>query len=128
MAVLGPLAKPRTDTFTLPDGSVHEEIDTRTYGQRRHDALEDLCDRALRSGGLPDSGGTPATVIITTTLQDLLDRTGVGQTSDGANLTTAEILALADQADILPTVLTRSGAVLDLGRSRHHVIGWIDGD
>ena len=117
-AVLTPLAKPRTDTFSLADGSGHEEIDTRTYGQRMHDALEDLCDRALRSNGLPDSGGTPATVIVTTTLKDLLDRTGVGHSSDGANLSTSEVLALADQADILPTVLTRTGAVLDLGRSR----------
>ena len=123
-AVLTPLAKPRTDTTGHtdgtdgPDGTGYEVTDTRTYGQRMHDALEDLCDRALRSGGLPDSGGTPATVIVTMTLNDLLDRTGRGHTSDGATLSTTAILSLADQADIIPTVLTPTGAVLDVGRTR----------
>jgi hypothetical protein len=117
-AVLTPLAKPRVDTLSLADGSDHEERDARTYGQRMHDALEELCDRALRAGGLPDSGGTPATVIVTLTMQDLLDRTGVGESSDGGKLSTTEILALAGQADVIPTVLSRTGAVLDLGRSR----------
>ena len=45
--LLDPLAKPRID----PTGAV----DPRTYGQRQHDALEDLCDRLLRSGDVPDA-------------------------------------------------------------------------
>ena len=110
-AILTPLATPRTDTAT-------QEPDPRTFGQRRHDALEDVCDRLLRTSGLPDSGGTPATVIVTLSLQDLIERTGYGQTSDGTLLSAADVLTLADQADILPTVLTESGAVLDQGRSR----------
>ena len=54
-----------------------EEPDDRTYGQRMHDALEQVCDRLLRTDtAVPDAGGTPATVIITLDLADLLDKTG----------------------------------------------------
>ena len=48
-AVLGPLAKPRVNTIIGPDGRLMEEPDLRHYGQRMHDALEDVCDRLLRS-------------------------------------------------------------------------------
>ena len=110
-AILSPLATPRID-------AVGDELDLRTFGQRRHDALEDVCDRVLRSTGLPDSGGTPATVIVTMSLRELLERTGYGTTSDGTLLSAREVLRLANQAEILPTVLTEGGAVLELGRSR----------
>ena len=61
--VLSPLAAPRPDDANGPD--------TRTPAQRMHDALEDVCDRLLRSGTLPDSGGVPATVTVTMTLSEL---------------------------------------------------------
>ena len=108
--LLDPLAKLRID----PSGAV----DGRTHGQRLHDALEDLCDRQLRAGDVPDTGGIPATVIVTIDAQDLIDRVGHGRTADGTVLPTGKLLQLANNADIIPTVLTASGAVLDLGRSR----------
>ena len=108
--LLDPLAKPRVD----PSG----EVDSRTYGQRNHDALEDLCDRQLRAGDIPDAGGIPATVIVTIDADDLTNRVGHGRTADGTLIPTAKLLQLANSADIIPTVLTASGAVLDLGRSR----------
>jgi hypothetical protein len=43
---------------------------------------------------------------------------GYGTTSDGTLIPTGQLLELANTADILPTVLTKSGAVLDQGRSR----------
>ncbi len=94
------------------------DIDERTWGQRMHDALEDVSDRVLRSGELPDTGGTPATVIVTVTLENLLDRLGYGRTSDGVLLSTEQVLKLAEQADIIPTVVNRAGAVLSQGRAR----------
>jgi len=119
MAVLGPLARPRTNTVTGTDGRPVEEPDVRTYGQRLHDALEDVCDRLLRAGTLPDSGGTPATVIVTIDEANLRSRTGTGSTtSDGSRLSVAAVLELAEQAEIIPAVLNRSGAVLTLGRAR----------
>ena len=108
--LLDPLAKPRID----PSGAV----DPRSFGQRSHDALEDICDRQLRAGDVPDAGGIPATVIVTIDADDLTRRTGSGRTTDGTPIPTAKLLQLANNADIIPTVLTASGAVLDLGRSR----------
>jgi hypothetical protein len=118
-AVLSPLAKPRIDTATAVDGSrsIFDE-DQRSHPQRMHDAIEEVCDRILRSDTLPDSGGTPATVIITITVEDLLDRCGYGVTSDGTLIPTEQVLKLANQADILPTVMSITGNVLDQGRSR----------
>jgi hypothetical protein len=117
-AVLGPLAKPRVNTMVGPDGRLVEAPDERTHGQRMHDALEDVCDRMLRATGLPDSGGTPASVVVTIGLDDLLAKTGFGTTSDGAQISAREVLKLANQAEILPAVLSTGGAVLDLGRTR----------
>jgi hypothetical protein len=118
-ALLSPLTKPRVGTITRSDGTtVAQDRDERTRGQRLHDALEDICDRVLRVADVPASGGTPATVIVTIALDDLLAKMGHGTTSDGTLISTTHVLRLANQAEIVPTVLTRSGAVLDLGRSR----------
>lgn len=117
-AVLGPLAKPRISTGVTAAGRPVEELDPRTYPQRMHDALEDACDRLLRSGSLPDSGGTPATVIVTLNVNDLINRTGCGTTSDGTRLSTAAVLRLAEQAEVIPAVLNDAGAVLALGRAK----------
>ncbi|WP_152361225.1 HNH endonuclease signature motif containing protein [Microlunatus speluncae] len=74
-AILEPLAKPRRDR-TAKDRTA--TTDQRSRDQRLHDALDDACSRLLRVGGLPDSGGTPATVIVTIDLNDLLAHTGAG--------------------------------------------------
>ena len=67
---------------------------------------------------MPDAGGIPATVIVTIDADDLTNRVGHGRTGDGTQLPTAKLLQLANNADIIPTVLTATGAVLDLGRTR----------
>ncbi|MBB3325177.1 HNH endonuclease signature motif containing protein [Microlunatus antarcticus] len=117
-AVLGPLAKPRLETVVLEDGRTVDGPDPRHHGQRTHDALVDVCDRLLRSGTLPDSGGTPATVIVIIPEDDLQARARWGVTSEGTMLSTETIVRLADQADVYPAVLTRTGVVLQLGRTR----------
>ena len=137
-ALLEPLAKIRPtcpnpdatrDTTVLVDwhcraqpgpvgASPSGELDVRTRGQRWHDALEEVCDRMLRCGGVPDAGGVPATVIVTITVEDLMSRAGIGHTGDGATLSTRAVLDLAAEAEVIPVVLNRAGAVLDLGRSR----------
>ena len=100
-AVLGPLAKPRINTTTGPDGKLIQEPDPRHHGQRMHDALEDACDRLLRTNtAVPDAGGTPATVIITIDIDDLLAKTGHAVASDGTLIPTRQALGLADQAEI----------------------------
>ena len=118
-ALLGPLAKPRVTTAVGPDGQPVEAPDPRHYGQRMHDALEDVCDRLLRSDNpVPDAGGTPATVIVIIDLDDLLNRTGYGIASDGTLIRTENVLGLADQADVYGVVLGGTGQVLNLGRDR----------
>ncbi len=117
-AVLGPLARPRLEKVTLDDGRQVDEPDPRHHGQRTHDALEEVCDRLLRSGTLPDSGGTPATVIVTITEAALRARRGSGTTSDGTRLSVDAVIGLADSADVVTVLLSPLGAVLDLGRTR----------
>ena len=117
-AVLGPLAKPKQTVETGPHGGERPAPDPRSYQQRLHDALEDACARLLRAPGLPDSGGIPATVIITMTDDQLASKTGHAHTSTGQHLTIPEALKIADQAHIIPTVLTGRGQPLWLGRTR----------
>jgi len=117
-AVLDPLAAPRSTTVADDGTRIVSEVDPRDLPQRRHDAVEEVCDRLLRAGTLPDSGGTPATVVVTISAEDLQARTGTATTADGTALSVAALLALADEAEIIPTVLNASGAVLDLGRTR----------
>lgn len=120
-AVLGPLARPRTESRPgsgPDDGNGAALSDSRHHGQRMHDALEDVCDRMLRSVTLPDSGGTPATVIVTIDQRDLRQRTGHGSTADGVPVSVSGVLRIAEQADVLPVLRTAVGAVLTLGRSR----------
>jgi hypothetical protein len=96
----------------------HAEPDSRTPRQRRHDALLDAGRRLLRSGTLPDAGGTPATVLVTMTLEQLETRAGVATTSHGGTFSIASALRLAAGANLLPVVLDSRGAVLHLGRAR----------
>jgi hypothetical protein len=50
--------------------------------------------------------------------ESLRSRTGAGRTSDGTRLSVRAVLALPEQAKVIPTALNKSGAVLTLGRSR----------
>ena len=117
-ALLGPLAKPRTEPELHDNPAV--PLDTRTHGQRLHDALEDVCDRLLRGSNdpdtrIPDAGGTPATVIITVDLQDLLAKTGYATASDGTLIRTDQALRLADQAEMYCRRRHREGCAVASG-------------
>jgi hypothetical protein len=106
------------DTLSRPVPAEGAEPDRRTPGQRRHDALVDAGRRLLRSGDLPDAGGTPATVLLTLTLDQLETRLGLATTAHGGTLTIPAALQLAADAQIVPAVLDTHGAVLHLGRTR----------
>ncbi len=79
-------------------------------------------DRLLRAGGLPRSGGVPASIIVTIDTMDLLNGTGHGSTADGGRLSVSEVMRLADEAELLPALLSKGltggGCVLNLGRTR----------
>ena len=67
--ILDSLAKPQPAEDGTPD--------PRSAGQRGHDAFHDAGQRLLRAD-LPDTGGTPITLMVTMHLDDLQRRTGTG--------------------------------------------------
>lgn len=66
----------------------------------------------------PGPPGAPATVIITIDINDLINRTGHGETGFGAFLSPEQILRIAGEAEIYPVVMTATGVPLCLGRTR----------
>src|SRR4051812_17455322 len=103
-AVLDPLAKPRTSSIDNEDGSSTQIPDERPYGQRMHDGLDEPSGRLLKSADQPSVGGIPASVIVTVQLEDLLAKAGLAETVDGSQLSRDQLLRIADEADIWPTV------------------------
>ncbi len=116
-AILDPLTLPRSTSIEV-DGKTVEIADERHYGQRMHDAFEDVCGRLLQLADRPATGGAPASVIITVQLDDLLAKAGIGETTDGSQLSADQLLRIADQAEIWPTIIDRNGVPLALARTR----------
>ncbi|KUH82732.1 MULTISPECIES: HNH endonuclease signature motif containing protein [unclassified Mycobacterium] len=72
--------------------------DTRTVGQRNHDALSAMCRALLASGTLGSHNGLPATMVITTTLRELQSGTGHGVTGGGSLVPMSEVIRQASAA------------------------------
>jgi hypothetical protein len=117
-AILGPLAKPRTSSVEDEHGTITSIPDERPYGQRMHDGLDEACGKLLKSADQPQVGGVPASVIVTVTLEDLLGKTGLAETSDGTVLTAEQLLRIADEAEIWPTIINHNNVPLALGRTQ----------
>ncbi|RAO06932.1 HNH endonuclease signature motif containing protein [Micromonospora noduli] len=113
------LLRAAIDPLTAPSGP----DDTRSPGQRRHDALADICRLALRTGELPDSGSDSAQIVITTTYDALTRQLSSGTLDTGLSLTPETVRRLACDATILPTVLGGTGQILDVGRQRRLITG-----
>ncbi|MEV4656107.1 DUF222 domain-containing protein [Micromonospora sp. NPDC049301] len=107
------------DPLTTPTGP----DDARTPGQRRHDALADVCRLALRTGELPENGGDLAQVVVTSSYDELSRQLGTGALDTGLHLTPEAVRRLACDAGILPAVLGSTGQVLDVGRQRRLITG-----
>ena len=103
-------AHPRPD-----DASGHDE---RTPAQRRHDALGELLDLALRSGEFRTATGAPVTVHVTMTAEQFTSGTGHAFTSLGQPIRVSEVLRMADQAALAWLVHDSRASVLAHGRSR----------
>ncbi|MET7709266.1 DUF222 domain-containing protein [Micromonospora sp. NPDC005413] len=113
------LLRAAIDPLTAPTGP----DDTRSPGQRRHDALADLCRLTLRTGELPDHGGDPAQLVVTTNYDNLTRQLNAGTLDTGLELTPETVRRLACDATILPAVLGSTGQVLDVGRQRRLITG-----
>jgi Domain of unknown function (DUF222) len=102
------------DALTPPP----RDTDSRTAGQRRADALTELCRRALDAGTLPQVNGEKPHVLVTVPYETLAQ-----QVSDQpASLTwvgpisATDARMLACDCAIIPAVLGSAGEVLDIGR------------
>ena len=84
-AVLAKLAAPDT-------------ADTRSTGQRHHDALLTLARHALASGELGQHNGLPASIVVTTTLHELETGCGKALTGGGTLLPMSDVIRLAGHA------------------------------
>ena len=117
-AILDPLTTPRSTAIEDEDGIVVDIPGHRPQVQRLHDALEEACARLLKAADQPCVGGIPASVIVTIGIDDLLAKAGLAETADGTQLTSNQLLRIADEADIWPTIIDRNGVPLALGRTR----------
>lgn len=109
-AALDPLCAPRPN-------------DSRGPGQRRADALVDVCRIAMSCGELPDNGGESPQVVVTMDLEMLRDGIGAATLDDGSPVSPAEARRMACAAGVIPVVLGGAGQVLDLGRERRLFTG-----
>src|SRR5271163_5004604 len=72
--------------------------DTRSLGQRNHDALLAAARALLASGELGQHNGLPASIIVTTTLQELEAGAGKALTGGGTLLPMSDVIRLAAHA------------------------------
>ncbi|MFF5181033.1 DUF222 domain-containing protein [Micromonospora sp. NPDC000316] len=113
------LLRAAIDPLMAPSGP----DDPRSPGQRRHDALADVCRLALRTSELPEHGGEPAQVVVTASFDALTRQLHAGTLDTGLRLTSETVRRLACDAAILPVVLGGAGQPLDVGRQRRLVTG-----
>lgn len=92
--------------------------DTRTTAQRNHDALKVGLRYLLGSGVLGSHRGLPVTAIITMTLSQLEDASGVVTTASGGIVPIADALRLAERAHPILVVFDHNGRPLNLGRTK----------
>ena len=104
-AVLAKLAAPGVanpaDDAPVVDGAPSQEAvqrDTRTPFQRNHDGLNAALRAMLASGKLGQHNGLPASIIVTTTLNELEAAAGRGLTGGGTVLPISDVIRLARHA------------------------------
>jgi hypothetical protein len=106
-------------------GGVRDSVvaDDRTMGQRRADALIEVCRLVLNTGDLPVNGGDRPQVAVTVAFDPLRRELGVGTLDTGHRLTATATRRLACDAQILPAILGSDGQALDVGQSRRLITG-----
>ncbi|HEY1439686.1 MAG TPA: 13E12 repeat family protein, partial [Mycobacterium sp.] len=123
-AVLAKLAAPGManpdDDTPVVDGPPAEEAvqrDTRSSAQRNHDALNAALRAMIASGKLGQHNGLPASIIVTTTLQELEAASGKGLTGGGTLLPMSDAIRLARHAHHYLAIFDKGG-VLGLYHSK----------
>ncbi|MGE2691234.1 DUF222 domain-containing protein, partial [Mycolicibacterium pulveris] len=110
------------DPIPTVDGDpdpVAAATDTRTTGQRQHDAIKAGLRALLASGELGQHRGLPVTAIITMTLEQLETGAGIARTGGGSMLPMETAIAMAAHAHhYLYIYDQKCGRPLFLGRSK----------
>ncbi|MET7672425.1 DUF222 domain-containing protein, partial [Micromonospora luteifusca] len=88
------LLRAAIDPLTAPAGP----DDARAPGQRRHDALADVCRLALRAGNLPENGGDRPQLVVTTAYDVLHQHLNTGTLDTGGHLSADTVRRLACDA------------------------------
>ncbi len=104
-AVFAKLAAPGMcnpdDEAPCVDGERNEDLahaDARSQSQRNHDALKAMGRSILASGELGKHNGLPASILVSTTLQDLESGVGQGITGGGSLMPMRDVIRLASHA------------------------------
>lgn len=117
-AAIGPLSRPAP---LRDERDVVLEPDERTSGQRRGQALVEVCRRW--TGGAGESpGGMKAAIYVTMHLEDLRGRCGAGRTvgalGSGDLLPPEQVRRLACDAGVIPVVLGSGSEPVDVGKTQ----------
>jgi hypothetical protein len=104
-AVLARLAAPGmcnpADPTPCLDGTPSQDAiqsDTRSQAQRSHDALDAALQVVLASGKLGQHNGLPASIIVTTTLEELESGCGTALTGGGSLLPMSDVIRMTGNA------------------------------
>jgi hypothetical protein len=111
------------DALSAPKPSGADGPDPRTAPQRRADALVSVIEHHLEHGPLPDQGGERPTLIITTTLEQLMGRplAGAATLPDGSPLSAGAVRRMACDCKVIPMVMGGDSQPLDIGRASRSV-------
>ncbi|MEZ0354651.1 DUF222 domain-containing protein, partial [Mycobacterium sp. pR1184] len=85
--------------------------DPRSAAQRHHDGLNAALRAVLASGALGQHNGLPATIIVSTTLQELEAAIGHGITGGGTRLPISDVIRLARHAHHYLAIFDKSKPV-----------------
>jgi hypothetical protein len=115
------MANPDDDTPCTSGTPSQAQIDSdsRSVGQRTHDAFTAIGRSVLSSGELGQHHGLPVTIIVSTTLQELESGRGSAVTGGGSLLPMADVIRMASHAHHYLAIFDEhTNEALYLGRSK----------
>ncbi|MEX0826669.1 MAG: DUF222 domain-containing protein [Acidimicrobiia bacterium] len=110
---------------SIADPQQLDPTDTRSPGQRRADALTQLCADHLADGDSPISGGFRPQVTVVAPLAALQGLSGGGHLEDCGVISPETLRRIACDAAITRLVVDPDGMPLDVGRTTRVIPPWI---
>jgi hypothetical protein len=117
------LLKKALEALTSPRRIGKGRVDPETGKKLAHSTLlghglMDLVEHHLDLASLPGSHGSPFTLVVTMTLQSLLEGTATATLEGGERISAGQARRLACHAGIIPLVLGGDSMPLDVGREQ----------